>query len=159
MMWWCFCPLACCCCALSVVNGCLNCQFPSFIRYIRGHQICIYHVWKPSRVLSNWTRDVEQVILCLYQARQLKKKEDELKHLEQFYKEQLQLMEKKVCDTLPHEPLLDLKPEFDSFMNLFSLLEIKRVSFNRFFFGYICAFIIVLQAKDGLFSLMCSHSF
>ncbi|XP_026122081.1 MICOS complex subunit mic25a-like [Carassius auratus] len=27
--------------------------------------------------------------------RQLKKKEDELKHLEQFYKEQLQLMEKK----------------------------------------------------------------
>uniref|UniRef100_A0A8C1UJR0 Coiled-coil-helix-coiled-coil-helix domain containing 6b n=1 Tax=Cyprinus carpio TaxID=7962 RepID=A0A8C1UJR0_CYPCA len=28
-------------------------------------------------------------------ARQLKKKEDELKHLEQFYKEQLQLMEKK----------------------------------------------------------------
>uniref|UniRef100_A0A8C2F0K2 Uncharacterized protein n=1 Tax=Cyprinus carpio TaxID=7962 RepID=A0A8C2F0K2_CYPCA len=54
-------------------------------------------------------------------ARQLKKKEDELKHLEQFYKEQLQLMEKKVCDTLPHEPLLDLKPEFDSFMNLFSL--------------------------------------
>ncbi|KAG1934168.1 coiled-coil-helix-coiled-coil-helix domain containing 6b isoform X2 [Pimephales promelas] len=31
-------------------------------------------------------------------ARQLKKKEDELKHLEQFYKEQLQLMEKKNTD-------------------------------------------------------------
>ncbi|XP_005168759.1 coiled-coil-helix-coiled-coil-helix domain containing 6b isoform X1 [Danio rerio] len=30
-----------------------------------------------------------------FRARQLKKKENELKHLEQFYKEQLQLMEKK----------------------------------------------------------------
>ncbi|KTG02922.1 hypothetical protein cypCar_00011709 [Cyprinus carpio] len=34
-------------------------------------------------------------VSIIYQARQLKKKEDELKHLEQFYKEQLQLMEKK----------------------------------------------------------------
>lgn len=61
----------------------------------------IGHVWKTSRVLLNckWTRDVEQVILCLYQARQLKKKENELKHLEQFYKEQLHLMEKKVWCT------------------------------------------------------------
>ncbi|XP_073809010.1 coiled-coil-helix-coiled-coil-helix domain containing 6b isoform X3 [Danio rerio] len=42
-------------------------------------------------------------------ARQLKKKENELKHLEQFYKEQLQLMEKKVL-ICPLEVLIQDDP-------------------------------------------------
>ncbi|XP_067314940.1 coiled-coil-helix-coiled-coil-helix domain containing 6b isoform X2 [Pseudorasbora parva] len=60
-------------------------------RIVRREREAAGHDMKP----ANTRQDLDKTHSL---ARQLKKKEHELKHLEQFYKEQLQLMEKKNTD-------------------------------------------------------------